>query len=300
MNNRRRGWFKNGQNSPLSYIPPLDVYPDAIRAYGLRLLKSTYSGPLMQIRRTSDNSLLDIYPLSNGLLNENAILTFINNGSFSAVISIFYDQSGNNQNLVGVNNVFVIFPGTNIFEKINGKNTLRTAGGSFSNTAPFMFSADNSSIFAVVKGPDTNPLSATLTSEGNSSSSTQAYLPILKLGGSGNSSVTQFIRNNSNGTNLPATTNSGSLFDNNAKILYSRDNKSSIRKKINNISDINVNYTRSGTYTFNRFGLLCFSQVFNALTFSNLQLSEILYYNSNKDSESDSIIELLNNYYQIY
>ena len=73
----------------------LDNYPGAKRAYSIRKLSSSYSGSCMRIRRSSDNSELDI-GFVNGELDTAAISTFIS--SSNAFVTIWYDQSGNGVN----------------------------------------------------------------------------------------------------------------------------------------------------------------------------------------------------------
>lgn len=79
-------------------IPPftglLDTYSGAATAYSIaRRLSSTYTGPLIRVRRSSDNAEQDIgYNVSN-VLDETALTTFV--GSNNGFITTLYDQSGN-------------------------------------------------------------------------------------------------------------------------------------------------------------------------------------------------------------
>jgi hypothetical protein len=82
------------------YTPPapflLNVYPGAAAAYSLRLLNSTYSGAAIQVRRSSDNTVLDIGFDINGNLNTGALLAFC--GASDGFVTEWYDQSGNGRN----------------------------------------------------------------------------------------------------------------------------------------------------------------------------------------------------------
>lgn len=69
-------------------------------AWGFRLLRTAYAGPLLHVRRTSDNAVLDVGYTSSGDLDEAALSAFA--GANSVVIDIIYDQSGNARNLVQV------------------------------------------------------------------------------------------------------------------------------------------------------------------------------------------------------
>jgi hypothetical protein len=60
----------------------------------LRLLVSSYTGPLVRLRRISDSAVQDFYPLANGRVDVAAILTF--KGASSLVVAYVYDQFGGN------------------------------------------------------------------------------------------------------------------------------------------------------------------------------------------------------------
>lgn len=66
-------------------------------AYSLRLLKSSYSGNAIKVRRSSDNTESDIGFTNTGVLNEAALLSFVGNGD--GYVTTWYDQSGNGRNL---------------------------------------------------------------------------------------------------------------------------------------------------------------------------------------------------------
>jgi hypothetical protein len=65
-------------------------------AFGLRKLNCSYSGSAIQVRRSSDNALLNIGFTSDGDLDTAAMKTFI--GTNSAFVTTWYDQSGNGRN----------------------------------------------------------------------------------------------------------------------------------------------------------------------------------------------------------
>jgi hypothetical protein len=72
-------------------IGPLDIVPGAIAAYGLRRLRKGYIGPLINLRRSSDNAQPDFYALPNGDLPVASIAGFI--GAGSGLFTKLYDQS---------------------------------------------------------------------------------------------------------------------------------------------------------------------------------------------------------------
>ena len=82
------------------YTPPapllLDLYPGAAAAYSLRRLSDFYGGSAIQVRRSSDNAVLDIGFDGDGSLNTGALLSFCGVGN--GFVTTWYDQSGNGRN----------------------------------------------------------------------------------------------------------------------------------------------------------------------------------------------------------
>jgi hypothetical protein len=82
----------------VSYI--LDTYTGATAVYSLRRLKSNYSGSAIRVRRSGDNTSMDIGFLANGNLNVSALTSFV--GSGDGFVTTWYDQSGNAKNATQV------------------------------------------------------------------------------------------------------------------------------------------------------------------------------------------------------
>lgn len=103
------------------YFPLIDTVP--LFAGGVRKLIKSYSGPLLQVRRSSDNTTQDIYPDSQGQLDSASLLTFAGVGS--AYVSIIYDQSGNGNNLTRISlsgQPIIVNSGT--LNKVSGKPSI--------------------------------------------------------------------------------------------------------------------------------------------------------------------------------
>lgn len=84
---------KNGRFFPtLEFTGILDSYPGAAAAYSLRKLSSTYNGSAIRVRRSSDNTELDI-GFTGVELNTSELLAFC--GAGSGFVETWYDQSGN-------------------------------------------------------------------------------------------------------------------------------------------------------------------------------------------------------------
>jgi len=74
----------------------LDIYPDAAVAYSLRQLSSTYTGNIIKVRRSSDNTEQE-FGFVDGALDTGSLSTFV--GAGSGYVTTWYDQSGNNHHL---------------------------------------------------------------------------------------------------------------------------------------------------------------------------------------------------------
>lgn len=92
-------WFA-GSSAGFSGI--LDLYPNATSAYSLRRLRSTYSGPAIRVRRSSDNTEQDIAFTPSGDLDESALLSFV--GAGNGFVTTWYDQ-GYNPDFEGENRI---------------------------------------------------------------------------------------------------------------------------------------------------------------------------------------------------
>lgn len=102
------------------YTPPqplLDEFSGAAAAYSLRLLSSTYNGPLVRIRRTIDNTEVDVYPdsdgefsiystiedggtelttgVTGGSTDKTTLHEFLYGQDTDCMVVVWYDQSGN-------------------------------------------------------------------------------------------------------------------------------------------------------------------------------------------------------------
>lgn len=88
---------KGVQPSVPAFTGLLDTYSGAAAAYSAaRRLSSTYTGALIRVRRSSDNTEQDIGYDSNNVLDEAALASFV--GAGNGFVTTWYDQSGNNRN----------------------------------------------------------------------------------------------------------------------------------------------------------------------------------------------------------
>ena len=107
-------------------IPPssllLDLYPGAAAAYSLRKLRNAYTGNCIRVRRSSDNTELDI-GFVNDVLDTASLLTFC--GAGNGFVATWYDQSGSANNATqstAWNQPQIVSSGAMI--TTNGKNSI--------------------------------------------------------------------------------------------------------------------------------------------------------------------------------
>lgn len=97
---RQRGFlidpFRFGGSAPVESGPLAPYVSKLWSVAWLKLLMTLYSGPLVRVRRSSDNAEMDVNPVSqtaNAALDSTAMLAW--SGSDSVFVRTFYDQTGN-------------------------------------------------------------------------------------------------------------------------------------------------------------------------------------------------------------
>jgi hypothetical protein len=173
----------------------LDDYPNASVAYSLRKVRTAYSGDAVKVRRSSDNTEQDI-GFSSGQLDTSSLLSFV--GSGDGFVSVWYDQSGNSNNLTqGQASLQPKLVGSGVVNLDGGKPAVLYEASSNQNLEFTTRTTDNRSVFAAV-----NPFPIT-------SGYSQGLLGDTGLdyiGGSGTQWVAQFSSNVYNGNNYINTT----------------------------------------------------------------------------------------------
>jgi hypothetical protein len=113
------GYFT--QNTPL-----LDTYTGAAACYSLRLMRTAYTGALIRVRRSSDNTELDINANVFGELDTVSLLDFAGTGD--AFVKVWYDQASTNDatQTTTANQPKIVSSGAVIVE--NGKPAIQFDG----------------------------------------------------------------------------------------------------------------------------------------------------------------------------
>ncbi|MCX7283308.1 MAG: hypothetical protein NTX28_04550 [Novosphingobium sp.] len=174
-----------------SRAAPLDSAANVSAAYGLRQLRASYSGPAIQVRRSSDNALLAIGFDGTGSLDTTALLAFV--GSGNGFVATWYDQSGFARNMVQASAAlqpFIVMSGSVV--RIGGRPAIYASAGTqmAANPASWLVSGNgdralnavltpkSQTVFAVWSGVHSNN-----SAFGVDLSSFQLYAPYTYGGG---------------------------------------------------------------------------------------------------------------------
>jgi hypothetical protein len=94
------GAAKTATSTP-TFTGVLDSLPATGAAFSVRRLSNAYAGPLMRVRRSSDNATQNIGATIGGNLDTTALASFC--GTASCSVAALYDQSGNVRDAVQAN-----------------------------------------------------------------------------------------------------------------------------------------------------------------------------------------------------
>ena len=255
----------------------LDLYPGAAAAYSLRQLRTAYTGPAIQVRRSSDDTLQDI-GFVDGNLDTASLLSFV--GSGNGFVKTWYDQSGQGNDASQASTAAqpkVVSSGVVVLE--NGKAAIEFDGTNDFFDATSVTTGNPKSIFISSK------FASVTASEKVIFDSTTTNQSILYKGtnnnialGFGTFTFTSYTATTDyvlysilhNGTNSNAFINSGQILTN----------------------------TNLGTNAFN--GLRIGAVRGTANLFYNGIISEFIVYGLDESANRRGIEININNYYSIY
>lgn len=90
------GFWTPSSSTPPPLTGALDSHAGNLwSVWSVRLELSAYAGPLVRVRRASDNAEMDVYPASGSLALDSAALLAWSGSGVSAYVKTVYDQSGN-------------------------------------------------------------------------------------------------------------------------------------------------------------------------------------------------------------
>jgi hypothetical protein len=275
------GWRSGAVAAPSVSTILLDAYSGAAAAYSLRKLSSTYTGSAIRVRRSSDNTELNIGFDANGDLDTYSLSAFVGTGN--GFVTTWYDQSGS-YNLIqttAANQPSIVLSGA--INTQNGKPILITDFNSHMFNDSLPINGTTNSIFATIK---------MVTTRGNisiMSGYNLAYNP-------------HFVSRNTNGNNRYYDSNSditASPLPNGLNLISLHENSSGITVYENG-SNLVTNFSHdlnntTGISIF-RWSVNDNSYMPNGSGFAEL----IVYGNSSKLSDNSAISNNINTYYSVY
>lgn len=133
-------------------------------AYSMRKLYSDYTGPIIKLRRSSDNATMDFYATDTDLVNIAAITSWAS--SSTLYVHTWYDQSGSGRNAVQTNTDFQPqFYADTTLPYFNGDGVndyLAVQNGNIQNVTT---AGKNGSLFTVAKATELAQLSLGVASD---------------------------------------------------------------------------------------------------------------------------------------
>jgi hypothetical protein len=307
----------------ITLTPLLDTYGGAAAAYSLRKLRTAYTGAAIRVRRSSDDTTLDVGFKSDGTLDTTSMLSFVGNGN--GFVSIWYDQSGNglhftqptsiSQPSIVINSAITSAFGEPAvrFNSVN-KNYLEIP--SSTSSFNFLHNGTDSTVISVARYFfTTNPISdSTLISNGGGGSATVGTWVGFSDTSPYNNAFGAYITRGVGGIGDGATHTAQSMVSDTA-LPFSKQNFHfvNINASAAAIDRIKVQYddyaiaknnirsnTPSTANSTNNMMMGVYVQ--GGVKYHALEgdVQELIIYNSNQDTSRNGIKSNINSFYSIY
>ncbi len=268
---------------------PLDNFPFSLGVWSVRREITTYTGPLMNVRRTSDNTEVDIGYTINGDLDTAALKTFV--GANSGFVRIWYDQSGNNRHMTqGTTTTQPRIVNAGVVERLGVKPSLY-----FDGSNDFLQMAVNDTINIVNVDWSTYIVQKRRTGG--------VIGGILSGASAGNLLQTQWSDNNFYIQGVPSTATNGAVYrtasDNTSAFsvieAYNVSNTLSAYKN-------NTAYSLSSAlnFTTNQRTLQQIGRYGNLAFYTDGYISSVYHWNLNQTANRATIVSNINTYFSIY
>lgn len=274
------------------YAYLLDDYSGAAAAYSIRLLSSTYSGALVEIRRSSDNALKSFYPDSNNELSlnsEDGSSTSLSSwiGSDNGFVRTIYDQSGNSLDMVQTsasNQGQIITSGSLI--TINSKAAILGANSYYQANVTSSSTFTKLDVYKYANAPASNEAVYGLCDGGNNNR--------FELRQDG-TNLEFFIRENGGAFVQPAI----KAQDTNQNLLISYYNNGTVDAYVNNTEELNNYNTGLSNPNYTKLVLMAIDA---SGIFFNLDgyIQESVLWSNYGISNNEAIATNVNDFYSIY
>jgi hypothetical protein len=262
----------------------MDAFALPWRAYSLRRLLSLYSGPLVRVRRSSDDTTADIGYNLNGSLDTTSLLAFVGVGN--GFVTRWYDQSGGGSHLE--QGTLAAQPSIVTAGTVNTLDGLPTV--TFDGTADWLTVA---SAGLYVAGAATMALVF-------AAAPAAASIAVSESNNSGGGANYRLLRSSTAAWNVQATNNTGSMWANSSSGDTSFDSTqhqmffTDSGALINTWRDgaprhVNFAATRSGTTTLTNLSVGAGVNGGVAGGFLNGSVQELVLWNSNQGVDRAAI-----------
>lgn len=287
------GW-RSAVAAPAGSPLLLDTYTGASAAYSLRKLRSAYTGAAIRVRRSSDDTTLDVGFNVNGTLDTASMLSFV--GAGNGFVSIWYDQSGNARDMsqaASANQPKIVSSGNLI---TTGGNTTMQYDGSDDYMVNFNTVYSGNVAMTVFNVVDfltlkySEPLSCANTTN------LQPFIsPFILL----NASQYGVYKRNTTGTVLKGTGFGTATTGLKLSTFYSSGGTDGAYNRINGSLLVNNYDVNVGNIDINNIaiGALVRSSISG---YSHMNTCEIIMYATNKSSDVVAIESNINTKYSIY
>ena len=261
----------------------LNSYPNATAAYSLRVLNTSYTGAAIRVRRSSDNTELDIGFDSVGNLDTTTLLNFVG-VTGNGFVTRWYDQSGNTRTATqttAANQPIIVSIG--LLETQLGKPCVRFSKVTGNGLATSVIINNPFSIIGVMS----QDLSTGNVFQSRMLSTTSAA--------TGSTIVIRRSDNISIYTSVTVLTNFPSQISNQPYLIsFLRQTSTS------NIYQNNITVANSSTTTSNWGGFEMNTPTYDTTNASLWRASEIIVYPTNQNANISGIHSNINSYYSIY
>jgi hypothetical protein len=228
-----------------------DITAQARRAYGVRRLHASYTGPAIRVRRSSDNTEADIGFTASGDLDEAALLAHVGTGN--GFVTKRYDLTGHGLTISQASTTAqarIVFGG--VVDKTNGRpaliaNVNTFYSGTFTHTS--MYASGQSTVCSVVAGTAT--ANGRYMAETSSTNVSPTYAPIMSSNANA-AMLSQRITDDAGGSIL-ADIGTVAAFSAAAVQISAVDLGDQWGKKVNGADGGTVSFTRAGKVTLDTF-----------------------------------------------
>lgn len=275
------------------FVGPMDAFTLPWRAYSLRRLLSLYTGPIIRVRRSSDDTTLDVGFDVVGNLDTTALLAFV--GANNGFVTRWYDQTGGGAHLEqgtaaaqpsivtsGVVNLLDGLPAVT-FDGTNDYLTIASAG---------LYAAGAATMAAVFSGA--SAANSVVVGESNNAGGGALYRLLRSSTAAWNVQAT-----NSGGTSMWASSAAGdTTFDAAQHQAFYADSGAVINTWRDGApKHVSLAAVRSGTMTLSNLNLGAHLNGGTPANFLNGKVQELVLWNSNQSVDRTGISDAQKTYW---